>query len=119
MLHMHPMISIVEQDDKSITTTDGVVSLPMAKSTVREADSIVSARSGQVVIGGLMQRSVSSSRSKLPTTDGLSAISDATSAKSDILSRSEVVILLRPIIVNDGSNNKALRETMDHIRRLR
>ncbi len=116
MLHMHPMISLVEQDDKSFTMPSGLVSLPMAKSTIRESDSIVSARSGQVVvIGGLMQRSVSSSRSNLPVSDDVKPLTDALSAKSDIMTRSEVVILLRPILVNDVNTSNYIRESIDHI----
>ena len=98
----------------------GLVSLPMAKSTIRESDSIVSAQSGQVVvIGGLMQRSVSSSTSNLPVPDNIASIVDAATAKSDILSRSEVVILLRPILVNDANTAKYLRESIDHIKKIK
>lgn len=120
MLHMHPMISLVEQDDKSFTMPSGLVSLPMAKSTIRESDSIVSAKSGQVVvIGGLMQRSVSSSRSNLPVSDDIEPVTDALSAKSDIMSRSEVVILLRPILVNDINTSNYIRESIDHISKIK
>ncbi|MBT4884684.1 MAG: pilus (MSHA type) biogenesis protein MshL, partial [Legionellales bacterium] len=117
---IHPMISIVEQDEKSITVPDGLVSMPMAKSTIRESDSVVTARSGQVVvIGGLMQRSAATSRSELPVSDSIGAYTDALGAKSDVLTRTEVVILLRPVIVNDQNTAASLQSTINHIDKLR
>lgn len=116
MLHIHPMISVVEQDEKTFSIPDGTVSLPMAKSTIRESDSVVTARSGQVVvIGGLMQRSVASSRSHLPVSEQAAQFTDAAGAKSDLLTRSEVVILLRPVLINDASSRDELRSTMVNI----
>jgi len=116
MLHIHPMISVVEQDEKTFSVPDGTVSLPMAKSTIRESDSVVTARSGQVVvIGGLMQRSVASSRSHLPVSEQAAQFTDAAGAKSDLLTRSEVVILLRPVLINDASSRDELRSTMVNI----
>lgn len=119
MLHIHPVISHVMQDEKSFTVQDGVISLPMAKSTIRESDSIVYARSGQVVvIGGLMQRSISKDRSKKPVPAELQYAADAIAAKSDVLERSEVVILLRPVVVDQRNIEDSLRGTMNRIEKL-
>ena len=77
---------------------------------------MVTVRSGQVVvIGGLMQRSVMSTRSKLPVSERAAQFTDPLGAKSDILTRSEVVILLRPVLVNDTSLQNELRSTMMNI----
>ena len=120
MLHIHPMISIVEQDEKTFSVPDGTVSLPMAKSTIRESDSVVTARSGQVVvIGGLMQRSVASSRSHLPVSERMAELTDPIGAKSDLSSRSEVVILLRPMLVNDTNTQNELNAIAQHIDTMR
>ena len=55
-LHIHPTVSEVTDQTKDITVAGQTQSLPLAYSTVRESDSIVSALSGQVVvIGGLMK----------------------------------------------------------------
>ncbi len=55
-LHVHPTVSEVTDQQKTVTIGEDEQVLPLAFSTVRESDSIVSARSGQVVvIGGLMQ----------------------------------------------------------------
>ena len=56
ILHVHPMVSDVQDQQKNLTVGDQKFSLPLALREVRESDSIVRARSGQVVVlGGLMQ----------------------------------------------------------------
>ncbi|MEM7293096.1 MAG: secretin N-terminal domain-containing protein, partial [Pseudomonadota bacterium] len=58
ILHIHPTVSEVIDQTKNITINGQTQSLPLALSSVRESDSIVHARSGEVVvIGGLMQNS--------------------------------------------------------------
>ena len=57
-LHVHPSVSEVNDQEKVITVGDRDVTLPLARSTVRETDSVIRAESGQiVVIGGLIQNS--------------------------------------------------------------
>ncbi|MDZ7735445.1 MAG: secretin N-terminal domain-containing protein [Gammaproteobacteria bacterium] len=48
-LHVHPSVSEVEDQIKTLTISGEAQQLPLAKSTVRETDSVVRARSGQVV----------------------------------------------------------------------
>ena len=56
MLHIHPTVSQVRDQQKNISIGGAVQTLPLARSTVRETDFIVRAKNGQlVVIGGLMQ----------------------------------------------------------------
>jgi len=56
ILHIHPSISEVTDQTKTITLGDDELQLPLAFSTVRESYSIVRALTGQVVvIGGLMK----------------------------------------------------------------
>ena len=56
VLHVHPSISEVRDQTKTITIAGAAQTLPLALSTIRESDSVVRVRSGQViVIGGLMQ----------------------------------------------------------------
>jgi MSHA biogenesis protein MshL len=102
-LHVHPSISEVTDQTKTVDIggdTD-TLTLPLAFSTIREADSIVRAQSGQViVIGGLMQNSVRDDRSGIPwlgRVPGLGAIFRQT---RDRLSKTELVILLRPEVVD-------------------
>lgn len=122
MLHIHPIISTVSEQEKSFTIEDSMVTLPLAVSSIREADSIVYAKSGQVVvIGGLMQRTVDSERSKMPAPDFLAenesaaSVLDAAGAKYDLVTRSELVILLRPVVVNTQSTQQSLTDSMQNI----
>ncbi|MCU7958115.1 MAG: secretin N-terminal domain-containing protein [gamma proteobacterium symbiont of Bathyaustriella thionipta] len=56
VLHIHPSISNVTEDNRTISFSESIaISLPLARSTIRESDSIIRAKNGQmVIIGGLM-----------------------------------------------------------------
>ena len=122
MLHIHPIISTVSEQEKSFTIEDSLVTLPLAASSIRESDSVVYAKSGQVVvIGGLMTRAVDSERSKMPVPDFIdgneaaSSILDAAGSKYDLVTRSELVILLRPVVVNSKSTQDSIGDSMKNI----
>src|SRR5690606_973046 len=56
ILHIQPTVSEVTDQTKTFTVSGRTESVPLAFSSVRQSDSIVRARSGQVVvIGGLMR----------------------------------------------------------------
>ncbi|MDZ7748256.1 MAG: pilus (MSHA type) biogenesis protein MshL [Halofilum sp. (in: g-proteobacteria)] len=64
-LHVHPTVSEVTDQTKSFTVAGQTQTLPLAFSQVRESDSVVRARDGQViVIGGLMQDQSSQQRAQ-------------------------------------------------------
>ena len=56
-LHVHPSISLVTEQIKDLHTGgEGTTPTPLARSTIRESDTIVHAKNGQIiVIGGLIQ----------------------------------------------------------------
>ena len=55
ILHIHPTVSRVVDQQKIIIVGDKEFGLPLAFSTVRESDSVVKARNGEViVIGGMV-----------------------------------------------------------------
>lgn len=99
-LHVHPTVSQVQDDEKRVTIQGQLQSFPLALSNVRESDSIVRARSGQiVVIGGLMQESNKDERFGVPLLSRLPLIG-ALFRQSRVISRkSELVILLKPLVV--------------------
>lgn len=101
-LHIHPSVSEVNERIKQINlTTDNQLSIPLALSTIRESDSIVRARSGQVVvIGGLMQNQTKDSTSSVPFLGDLPLIGGLFRHKLQTTHKSELVILLRPIVVD-------------------
>jgi MSHA biogenesis protein MshL len=101
LLHVHPMVSTITGDPKSIVLSSSqTVVLPMASSTVRESDSIVESKSGQViVIGGLMESRGTRSGSTIPGLDTLGIYPE----NADTSGVVELVILLKASVVN---NNK-------------
>ncbi|GAB4350693.1 MAG: pilus (MSHA type) biogenesis protein MshL [Gammaproteobacteria bacterium] len=121
ILHIHPTVSEVVDQTKSITVFGTTQTLPLAFSSVRESDSIVRARSGQVVvIGGLMKDQTRRNDAGTPGLGDLPAVGDLFKHKKQSVSKTELVILLRPVVV-DGSGrqfNEDLRDTAKRLRRL-
>jgi len=103
ILHIHPSISEVVDQTKEITLGSETLKLPLAFSTVREADTVVRALNGQVVvIGGLMQNISSNDDAGLPGVSDIPVVGSLFKQQRKRNNRSELVILLRPIVV--GSN---------------
>jgi MSHA biogenesis protein MshL len=101
-LHVHPSVSDVKDQQKTVTIGTLTQQLPLALSTIRESDSIVRARSGQViVIGGLMQDSSTNRSAATPGLGNLPVLGNLFKQKNNSSVKSELVILLRPIVVND------------------
>ena len=101
ILHVHPSVSEVVDQIKVITVAGQTQQLPLALSTVRESDSVVKAKSGQVVvIGGLMQNSSANEDGGLPGLSDIPIIGNLFKQKKRVNVRSELVILLRPIVVD-------------------
>ncbi len=118
-LHVHPTISQVTDQQKTITVAGQEQTLPLAYSTVRESDSIVSAESGQVVvIGGLMQNLSSNENAGIPLLGQIPGFGSLFRHSQMISRKSELVILLRPMVVDDGTWEQALRESKDSFAQL-
>ena len=108
ILHIHPSVSTVVSQNKVIglgataPNTPNTLNLPMAFSTIRESDNIVRAKNGQVVvIGGLMQNVMSEKIIETPWLGKLPFIGAAFRRTEQIAVKSELVILLRPIVANN------------------
>lgn len=102
LLHVHPAISTVREVQKTFNLgTAGVVTLPLASREVNETDSIVRVQDGNIVaIGGMMNQYHASDKSGLPGTTG-SAFGVALGQRGSETVKSEMVILLKPTLVND------------------
>ncbi len=120
-LHIHPSVSNVIDQQKSISLSGQTQQLPLALSTVRESDSIVRAKSGQVVvIGGLMQDSINDVDAGAPVLGDLPVLGNLFKHRKKASVKSELVILLKPIVVgNDDEWTDALETTQQGINRLR
>ncbi|NNE63724.1 MAG: pilus (MSHA type) biogenesis protein MshL, partial [Gammaproteobacteria bacterium] len=110
ILHIHPSVSEVIDQTKNITVGGQTQQLPLAFSTVRESDSVVKARNGQVVvIGGLMQNSSGSDDAGVPGAKDVPVLGGLFKQSRRVNARSELVILLRPIVVK---SNKTWTDTI-------
>ena len=120
ILHIHPSVSEITDQVKNITVGGQTQQLPLAFSTVRESDSIIKARNGQVVvIGGLMQNSSSNEDGGVPGLSDIPLIGNLFKQKKVANSRSELVILLRPIVVETSKSwSNYIKDSAGRIKRL-
>ncbi|MEM1229208.1 MAG: pilus (MSHA type) biogenesis protein MshL [Pseudomonadota bacterium] len=116
ILHVHPTVSEVREQIKTISGEP----VPLASSTIRESDSIIRARSGQVVvIGGLMQNSSTDDSGEVPLLGNLPVAGNLFRQRVSGNTKSELVILLRPVVVNGGSQAEWFKRSADRVGRLR
>ncbi|OGT27070.1 MAG: hypothetical protein A3I77_02475 [Gammaproteobacteria bacterium RIFCSPLOWO2_02_FULL_42_14] len=105
-LYIHPSISTVKDQNKTIqlgSSSGGNVTLPLALSSIRESDNVVKAQNGQiVVIGGLMQNSMSETIAGTPGLTKLPMLGTLGRNTNQIAKKTELVILLRPILVQNS-----------------
>jgi len=102
-LHIHPSITDVKDDRKEILIADQQISLPLAISTIRESDSIVQVKSGQmVVIGGLMSEVEQDLDGGVPWLSDIPVIGNAFKHKAKHKVKTELVIMLKPVVVEAG-----------------
>ena len=103
ILHIHPSVSAVSQDDKEVnlgTVFGGAVTLPLARSTVSETDSIVRATDGNIVaIGGLMKVELAGDNSGLPGAKDLPTVGRLFGSDRRALVKKELVILIKPTVI--------------------
>lgn len=113
-LHIHPIVSHVVDDEKTFVIRGQSDTLPLAKSTVRESDSIVHAQNGQViVIGGLMETKTSEQIGSVPFLGKIPFLGTLFRRTEQEAEKTELVILLRPIVVNSQSTAQVLASTED------
>jgi MSHA biogenesis protein MshL len=120
-LHVHPSISEVVDQQKTVTVGNVTQQIPLALSTVRESDSIVRARSGQViVIGGLMQQIINDTDAAPPVLGDLPVVGGLFKHKKQQGTKSELVILLKPVVVGGADEwNDELLKSRKSIKELR
>ena len=100
-LHVHPSVSDVVDQQKTVTIGNTTQQLPLALSKIRESDSVIRAKSGQVVvIGGLMQDLSDDRSASTPGFGDIPLLGNLFKHRNNRGLKSELVILLRPIVVN-------------------
>ena len=118
ILHIHPTVSEVTDQVKDLTVSGETDRLPLAFSEVRESDSIVRARSGQIiVIGGLMRNSSREQDFGTPFLSRVPGLGALFRSSRDVERKTELVILLKPIVVNnDEVWSELADESLERIR---
>ncbi|MEI8672467.1 pilus (MSHA type) biogenesis protein MshL [Vibrio sp. SA48] len=113
-LHVHPAVIEVEQQNKEIDYGETKIILPLAKSTIRESDSIIRAQDGDVVvIGGLMKSNNINQVSKVPFLGDIPALGHLFRNTSKITQKTELVILLKPTVVGVNTWQKELERSRE------
>ena len=117
-LHIHPTVSEVTDQQKNLTVSGETDILPLAFSEVRESDSIVKARSGQIiVIGGLMRNSRFDEDFGTPVLSKIPGVGNLFKSKRSAERKTELVILLKPIVVdNDRVWTQLANESLNRLR---
>lgn len=116
-LHVHPSISEVTESQRVVNLGGTVpsITLPLARSTVSETDTIVRVSDGNIVaIGGLMSVDVRDNRGGLPGAGESAPFLRNTHRQAR---KKELVILLRPTIIrSDREWEEELRGTQERLR---
>ncbi len=120
VLHIHPSVSNVQQDDKVVNlgaVFGGQITLPLARSTVSETDSIVRVRNSNIVaIGGLMKLDVADGRSGLPGLQDSPAVGSLFGSQRRTMVKKELIILIKPTVIQSDEDWDAdTRESRDRI----
>ena len=118
ILHIHPSVSEVTESTRVVNLGGGnpSITLPLAKSTVNETDTIVRVTDGNIVaIGGLMSVDVRDQRGGIPGLADDSVLRNT----SRTARKKELVILLKPtLIVADRNWEQDIEQTRGRLESL-
>ena len=111
ILHVHPSVTVTDEQNKTIRLGNEDFSLPLAQSSVRESDTIIRAKSGEiVVIGGLIETRKVDRESKTPLLGDIPLVGELFKSKSQTTQKKELVIMLKPIVIGHDTWNDQLKE---------
>ncbi len=122
ILHIHPSVSEVTDKTKVINLgTLGVFTLPLASSNINESDTVVRVQDGTIAaIGGLMKQSQASGRSGLPGSLDSPVMGNLVGSRSQQLTKSELVILLKTTIIKgDAAWQQQAQEVNERMQNMR
>lgn len=122
-LHIHPSITQVKEVSKNFGNNIGA--LPLALTTVRESDSIVKAKNGQIIVlGGLMQEKNEENKQGITGLAEIPYIGNLFRVNTGKTQKSELIILLKATFIgsdadwqNDINSSKQRFEKLDSQRR--
>lgn len=115
-LHVHPAVIEVEEEIKKLNLGGEFqdIQLPLAKSSIRESDSVIRAKDGDVVvIGGLMKQQNLEQVSKVPFLGDVPGLGNLFRNINNVSQKTELVILLKPTVVGVNTWQKELERSRD------
>lgn len=111
ILHVHPSVTITEEQNKNIQLGSEELILPLAQSRVRESDTIIRAKSGEiVVIGGLIETYTIDQESNTPLLGDIPFVGELFKSKSETTQKRELVILLKPVVIGQDTWKSQLQD---------
>jgi len=115
LLHVHPSVIDVTEQQKSIDLGgDSPLTLPLAYSDIRESDTVVEARSGDIiVIGGLMRTNKQQQVSKVPLLGDIPWLGEAFTNRKNVNAKTELVIMLKPQVVESNTWQQELQRSAE------
>ncbi|MDX1706309.1 pilus (MSHA type) biogenesis protein MshL [Pseudidiomarina sp.] len=118
ILHVHPSVVETSEQEKVIRLNDDSFVLPLAQSNIRESDTIVRARNGEIVVlGGLMQSSYSERESKAPLLGDIPVVGNLFKNTRRTEQKKELVILIRPVVVGADTWQDELERSSELLKR--
>ena len=111
ILHVHPSVTLTQEQLKTVTINQEDVVLPLAQSSVRESDTIIRAKSGEiVVIGGLIETRKVDLESKTPLLGDIPLMGELFKSKSQSTQKKELVIMLKPVVIGQDTWHDQIQE---------
>ncbi|MFT5221408.1 MAG: MSHA type pilus biogenesis protein MshL [Gammaproteobacteria bacterium] len=119
ILNIRPTISRILQfvNTPNPSLAAAGISNPIPEIQVREMESVLRVASGNTaVIGGLMQDTASKTNAGLPGLHDIEGVGLLFGTKSRTLAKTELVIFLRPRIIDDASVNSSLQDFKKYLK---
>ena len=119
LLHIHPLVSNVVQQDLTFNFGGGGsdTTLPLARSSINETDTIVRVQDGNIVaLGGLMKLDVANDRSGIPLLQDLPGVGVLFGNTTRTRTKRELVILLKPTVIKGERDwEEGIQQTHDRM----
>lgn len=114
ILHVHPSVTTTDEQVKVIRIGSDDYSLPLAQSSVRESDTIIRAKSEEiVVIGGLIETRKIDQESKTPLLGDIPLLGELFKSKSKGTQKKELIIMLKPVVIGHDTWHNQLKEARE------
>lgn len=116
LLHVHPSVIETREQEKIVTLNQEQYVLPLAQSNIRESDTVIRAKSGEiVVIGGLMQSIISDTESQTPLLGDIPILGNLFKSIQTSEIKKELVILIKPTVVGKDTWKQELKRSRDQM----